>query len=145
MSNTHDDYPIAAGDGLRTRGYAMPPIHLTEADYDCLENLARSGAGPGAALLGRELERAAVVPDAELPAGCARLGSWVEYVDLLHAQVRTVQLVAPGEADIDAGRLSVLSPVGAALIGLRAEDTFGWTGENGLPRVLVVHAVKARP
>jgi regulator of nucleoside diphosphate kinase len=123
----------------------MPPIHLTEADYDCLENLARAGAGPGAELLGRELERAVVGPAADLPAGCAKLGSWVEYVDLLHAQVRTVQLVTPAEADIDAGRLSVLSPVGAALIGLRADDTFGWTAENGLPRVLVVHAVKDRP
>jgi regulator of nucleoside diphosphate kinase len=123
----------------------LPPIHLTEADYDCLENLARSNTALGARLLEQELERAAVVTEADLPAGCARLGSWVEYVDLLHAQVRTVQLVPPGEADIDAGRLSVLSPVGAALIGLKAEDTFGWTGENGQPRVLVVHTVKEQP
>jgi regulator of nucleoside diphosphate kinase len=145
LPNTQDDYGVAAGDGRRADGYAMPSVHLTEDDYDCLENLARSGVGPGAQLLGREVDRAVVVPADALPAGCARLGSWVEYVDLLHAQVRTVQLVAPGDADIDANRLSVLSPVGAALIGLKAEDTFGWTGENGLPRVLVVHRVTDRP
>ena len=150
MTNVNDDYVRASGAGRRPRAPAisrhpLPPLHLTEDDYDCLENLARSNDTLGARLLERELDRAIVVSEADLPDGCARLGSWVEYVDLLQAQVRTVQLVAPGAADIDAGRLSVLSPVGAALIGLRADDTFGWTAENGAPRVLVLHRVEDRP
>ena len=123
----------------------MPVVHVSEPDYERLEGLAQADGSPGVRLLRRELERAVVLPEAELPAGCARLGSWVEYVDLLQGRVRTVQLVMPALADVDAGRLSVASPVGAALLGLRPEDTFGFTSEAGRPRVVVVHRVAEAP
>ncbi|WP_374470411.1 GreA/GreB family elongation factor [Phenylobacterium sp.] len=117
------------------------PVYVAEEDYDRLANLARGGRTAGARLLERELERAVVLQPGEGPAQFVRLGSTVSYRDLASGEARRVELVAPDRADIDAGRLSVLSPVGAALVGLCPGACFSWTGEDGRPRVVVVEAV----
>lgn len=123
-----------------------PPIYVAEADYERLSNLARVSDAPGALLLSQELDRALVVAaDAAEPTPFVRLGSWVEYRDLASGRARAVQVVIPEAADIDQQRLSVLSPVGAALIGLSVGDTFGWTAEDGRPRVLSVQWVGEAP
>lgn len=120
----------------------QPTVRVAEADYDRLLNLAAQD-GPGAELLARELERAIVVREGQRTPAFVRLGSWVEYRDLLTDRLRKVQVTPPDAADIDEGRLSVLSPVGAALIGLCAGDTFGWTGPDGRPRLITIEAVSA--
>jgi regulator of nucleoside diphosphate kinase len=119
-----------------------PVVRIADADYERLENLSRL-PGSGADMLAGELERARVVPDNLLAAEApfVRLGGRVEYFDLLSGRVREVQLSVPEDADIDAGRLSVLSPVGAALVGLSEGDRFSWTGDDGRPRVIVVQRV----
>lgn len=122
-----------------------PTIRVADADYERLANLARSSETEGAALLSRELERARVVSDAQTvdePA-FVRLGSLVEYADLVSGRVRRVEVTIPETADIDQDRLSVLSPIGAALIGLSAGDTLSWTSDDGRPRVVVVNWVGA--
>jgi regulator of nucleoside diphosphate kinase len=121
-----------------------PAVHVTEADYDRLLNLARQ-VGPGADLLARELERAVVVPAARRGRPFVRLGSWVEYEDRLAGKARRVQVVPPDAADIDENRLSVLSPVGAALIGLSEGDVFSWTAGDGRPRLIAVGAIDDDP
>lgn len=113
---------------------------MAEGDYDRLLNLAAQD-GPGAELLARELDRAIVVRDTQAGPAFVRLGSWVEYRDQLTGRTRRVQVTPPDAADIDECRLSVLSPVGAALIGLAAGDTFGWTGPDGRPRLITIEAV----
>jgi regulator of nucleoside diphosphate kinase len=122
-----------------------PAIRVAEVDYERLTNLAGSADTEGAELLRAELQRARVVSDAQLAAepGFVRLGSAVEYRDLLSGRVRRVEVTTPDAADIDRGRLSVRSPVGAALIGLSAGDTFCWTGDGDRPRILLVHWVGA--
>jgi regulator of nucleoside diphosphate kinase len=122
-----------------------PVVRIADADYERLENLSRAAAGIGPDLLARELDRARIVPDNLLKAEgpFVRLGGRVEYFDLATGAAREVQLSVPEDADIDAGRLSVLSPVGAALIGLSPGDSFGWTGDDGRPRVIVVQQVFA--
>ncbi|WP_334163555.1 nucleoside diphosphate kinase regulator [Phenylobacterium sp.] len=120
-----------------------PPVYVTEADYERLANLAGLGRTLGAELLGRELDRAVVVRADEAPQRFVRLGSAVTYRDLTSGETRRVTLVCPDQADIDAGRLSVLSPVGAALLGLCAGATFSWSGADGRPRVVAVEAVEA--
>lgn len=119
---------------------ALPPVRIAEGDYDRLLNLAAQD-GPGADLLARELERAQVVRDGATRTAFVRLGSWVEYRDQLTGKLRRVQVTPPDGADIDEGRLSVLSPVGAALIGLAAGDTFGWTAPDGRPRLISIESV----
>jgi regulator of nucleoside diphosphate kinase len=129
---------------LRTQS-ERPTVYVAQADLEPLWRLAGTAAGAGARLLTRELDRAVVVEDGETPANFARLGSIVEYRDLLTGRSRTLQLVAPREADLAAERLSVISPVGAALIGLRPGNLFGLTTDDGRPHVLQVLTVREPP
>lgn len=109
----------------------LPPVAFTASDIEIIEGLLASGAPtPARSLLEAELSRAAVVSDAAAR-GAARLGDWVEYRTDDDGPVRRVQLVLPAEADIDQNRVSVLSPVGAALIGLKAGARFEWTDTRG--------------
>jgi regulator of nucleoside diphosphate kinase len=104
-----------------------PPLHLAEADFDALSVLVGdhpTTEAPGPALLAEELARATVVAEADLPLGAVRLGSEVAYFDSRSKMIRRVVLVAPAEADVAARRVSVLTPVGAALIGLSVGDAF---------------------
>lgn len=68
--------------------------------------------------LAREIDRANVVPGEADLQGVVRMGSRVTYRDDTTGRVREVTLVYPHEADIDQNRISVLTPIGAALIGL---------------------------
>jgi regulator of nucleoside diphosphate kinase len=120
-----------------------PTVYVAEADLERLWALAENLTGAGGRLLARELDRAVVVPDGERPADFARLGSRVEYRDLLTGRARALRIVPPSEADLEAERLSVISPVGAALIGLRPGDLFALTTEDGRPHVLQVLSVRA--
>ena len=120
-----------------------PAVYVWEADYERLANLARSHVTPGAALLARELERAIVVGEREAPRNFVRLGSVVEFRDLLAGRTRRLQLVPPDQADIDRGRVSVVTPVGAALIGLKPGDTFNLNTEDGRPQALVIVSIGA--
>jgi len=127
-----------------------PSVRVTQADYDRLADLADALQSDGGALLRRELERARIVRDERRAAApFVRLGSHVEYRDLLSGRTRRVELTLPEAADVDAGRLSATSPVGAALLGLAAGDTFSWTGADGRPHALTVEwvadAAAARP
>jgi regulator of nucleoside diphosphate kinase len=123
---------------------AHPAVRMTPSDHERLSVLSATAATLGGSILAREVERAQVVDgDApELP--FVRLHSRIEYVDLTSGRTRIVEVVPPDEADIDQRRISVLSPVGAALIGLKAGDSYAWTGEDGRPHVLVVVALENR-
>ncbi|MBL8556185.1 MAG: GreA/GreB family elongation factor [Phenylobacterium sp.] len=121
----------------------MPPVQVAESEYERLANLAASNTSRGAALLGDELARAAVLKDDAVPGSVVRLGSVVAFTDLMTARTRRVQVVLPDDADIDRGRLSVLTPVGAALLGLTAGDSIAMSTEAGRSHVLRVEAVEA--
>lgn len=86
-----------------------------------------------------ELDRARLVPDQAVPRDVVRMGSIVRY----HANGgdRTVQLVFPADADISAGKISVLTPIGTALIGLRAGQSITWLTREGRKQVLTLRAV----
>ena len=58
---------------------------------------------------------------------------------------RTVTLVFPGEADIAEGRISVLTPIGIALIGLAAGQSMDWTARDGRIHRLTVDSVDGAP
>jgi regulator of nucleoside diphosphate kinase len=129
----------------RANATSKPLVYVAEADHERLWNLARSTDTLGASLLGEELDRAIVIGEDDAPRGFVRLGSRVEYRDLASGRTRTVQIVAPDQADIDANRLSVVTPVGAAVLGLRAGDAFSWTAGDGRPRDLVIVSVSDDP
>lgn len=66
------------------------------------------------------LDAARVVPAGELPERVVKMGSIVTYVDDSNGKRRTVAVVHPAQADMGSGRVSVLSPIGRALLGRRA-------------------------
>jgi regulator of nucleoside diphosphate kinase len=71
------------------------------------------------------------------------MGSIVRFRDDTTAQTREVTLVYPDRADIAAGRVSVLTPIGAALIGLSEGQTINWQTPAGDWRPLTVLSVSA--
>lgn len=117
--------------------FTEPPIFIADADYEALARISNESTSPGTALLRNELERATVVADGD---DFVRLNSTVEFTDLLSGRRRIVTLVGPDQADMDANRLSVTAPAGAALLGLRAGDVFRWTFQ-GRRRVLSVDRI----
>ena len=119
-----------------------PPIVLDAAWSDRLEELAavaiRRGLGPVGDRLMAEVARATVLPSTEMPPDVVNIGSTVRYRDELNGREQTVTLVLPQHVDIDRGRVSVLTPVGAALIGLRTGAVIGWQTREGAERRLTV-------
>jgi regulator of nucleoside diphosphate kinase len=100
---------------------ALPPITVMENEARRLSALASSSAVlfPRVAhFLAREIERATLAADHSDMRGVVRMGSQVRYCDDKTGVVRDVVLVYPHQADITLKRVSVLTPVGAALIGL---------------------------
>jgi regulator of nucleoside diphosphate kinase len=117
----------------------QPQVYITEQDLERLQDIVgdRSGQLPGPRMLLEELGRAIVVSADETPQRFVRLNSVVSFEDTQSGAVRQVQLVSPVEADVDQGRISVLTPVGAALIGLTRGAEFAWSDPSGRR-----HAVK---
>ncbi|BBK35546.1 nucleoside diphosphate kinase regulator [Allostella sp. ATCC 35155] len=123
----------------------LPPITVRQDDFATLSRLADGLADqmPDVAdYLARELDRARVVPDAGLPSDVVRMGSRVHYRDDATGQERWITLVYPGERDIAAGRISVMTPVGAALIGLARGQSIAWETRRGESRALSVLEVE---
>jgi len=105
--------------------YRKPPLVITQDDLDILERLIGRAASPTSDRLRDEIARAKIVPAGEAADRC-RIGAWVSYEDLASGQTRRIQLVLPDAADIDRQKVSVLSPVGTALIGLKPGAAFHW-------------------
>lgn len=127
---------------------SRPPLVLSETDAERLSALAlqNEAAHPVAAgLLLDEIERAQVRADGRMPADVVGMNSTVEFLDEAHGQARTVRLVYPDEADIAAGRVSILTPVGAGLIGLKAGQSILWPDRGGENRVLRILKVGRLP
>lgn len=95
--------------------------------------------------LASELDRATLVPASELPAGVVRMHARIAFEDEDTGTRREVQLVYPEEASATEGRISVLAPIGAALLGLSAGDSIDWTLPTGRTARLRILSVTAPP
>lgn len=122
-----------------------PAIHLTEAECEVLSNLAVSARRrhpQSSAMLLAELDRAEIREVADLPEQTVVMNSHIEFVDEGSGAHRTVQLVFPHDADIAAGRVSILTPVGAGLIGMSAGHAITWPDRDGHDRTLRIVSVQ---
>lgn len=124
----------------------LPGIVVSEADYQRLTDLAmavRIRQPEVAEELLAEMDRAEIAEGDAIPHNVVRMGSLVRFRQG-DGQVREVRLVYPGEADIEKGRISILTPVGAALIGLREGQSIMWAKRDGERHRLTVLSVDAQ-
>lgn len=129
-------------------GGRLPAITLTHSVLDRLSGMAtlvEQRQPDVAAYLERELDRAVVVDDDRLPATVVTIGSLVRFQEKETGIVHTVTLCWPAEEDAAARRVSVLTPVGAALIGLKQGQSIAWRNRLGSWRTLLILSVGPAP
>ena len=107
-------------------------IYITSNDYrrllDLLEIAKSNHVRDRGDLTGleAELERAVVVDSKEVPADVITMNSRADLIDLGTGEKVTFTVVFPRNANVDEGRISVLAPLGAAMLGYRSGDEFEW-------------------
>ncbi|NLE10202.1 MAG: nucleoside diphosphate kinase regulator [Actinobacteria bacterium] len=117
-------------------------IYITEQDLERLRKLVtqqRASEGSSAYLrkLQGELEKAAVVEPSAVPADVVTMRSTVELLDLDTGAKEIRTLVFPDEADVEQAKVSVLAPIGTAMLGYRVGDTFEWKVPAGTRRLKI--------
>ena len=122
-------------------------IYLTSQDRDRLQALSQmtgdKDRGDLASLMD-ELSRAVIVPAAEIPGDVITMNSRVRLMDLQDGSVLEYTLVYPGEANFAEGKISVVAPIGAAMIGYKVGDEIEWEVPAGR-RHFRVEAVLYQP
>lgn len=125
-----------------------PPIVVSDGDLNRLERLLDSPVLrrlPAAVALMEELNRAEVLPAEQIPEDVVTMHSTLECEDELTGEHRELTLVYPHEANVDSGRVSVLAPVGSALLGLAVGQRIDWQAPDGRPLRLHVTAIRYQP
>lgn len=117
-------------------------IVITESDAASLRRLlaalARSGRDQNhLEELRAELERAVVADREEVPRDVITMRTRVHVLDLKSSERRDLMLVFPWESNLAAGRISVLAPLGTALLGYREGDEVEWVMPGGLRRLRI--------
>lgn len=126
----------------------LPPITVSTRDLARLEALLESPAVrqlPAAQALGDELVRANVVEPADMPADVVSMNSVVTCLDENTGESHQLTLVYPPEADADQGKVSVLAPVGSALLGLSVGQHIDWPMPGGRTLRLKVTSIEYQP
>ena len=118
-------------------------IHVTEYDMirlrKLLEGTQRWNQKDRAYLehLEDELDRAVTIPSEKIPPNVVTMNSQMRVKDLDTEKEMEIQLVFPSEADFERGKISILAPIGTALIGYRAGDTVEWRVPSGTRRLKI--------
>jgi regulator of nucleoside diphosphate kinase len=92
-----------------------------------------------------ELQRADVVDSRDVPADVVTMNSRVVFEDVTRGTTTEVTIVFPQDADVERGKVSVLAPVGTALLGLAEGESIVWPFPDGSSRCLRVVAVTFQP
>jgi len=113
---------------------SKPNIFLSEIDSERLERLLdslSSSAFPGKAELQAEIDRAEIVASEDMPADVVTMNSTVQFTVLSSREAFSLTLVYPKDADGSGKTISVLAPVGSALLGLSTGDEIEWPKPGG--------------
>ena len=125
-----------------------PSIMLTARDSERLSAFAEVQNGQLAEVrraLALDLERAMIVEPAKVPPDVVTMNTRVIVRDEVTGKTRMYTLVYPGDEDISIGNLSILTPAGAALIGLSKGETLAWTTRDGQEKELTVTEIVYQP
>jgi len=128
---------------MKRRSKKATTIYITELDYDRLSGLidrTRERNGGDREYLNKleaELDRAEIVDRKDIPADVVTMRSKVRLKDLVSGESNTYSLVFPTEADSAEGKISVLAPIGTAILGYRQGDTIEWPVPSGVRKLKV--------
>ena len=126
-----------------------PSIHMIDVEADALADLAINAQGRMPEVskqLLNEIGRAHIHTADKIAPDIVTMHSTVEFIDEANGADRTIELVYPREADISAGRISILTPVGAGLIGLRTGQSILWPDRDGRERKFtIIKVVQQKP
>src|SRR4051812_34879852 len=127
---------------IAQRTTSKEELLITEADFDRLKHLVESpryrvSHAMLLPTLRGGLERCRVVEPASVPGGVVTMHSEIRVRDLQTGESETYALVFPDDADINTGRLSVLAPLGTALLGARVGDVVEFEAPGGRRRLKV--------
>lgn len=118
------------------------PAYIKESDYLKLMKLIKAESySEHLDALEEEIDRANIVPDKEVGKGTVCINSTVSFVDNDTNEEVQVQLVMPPNASVKDSKISVLSPIGSALIGLKKNGYIEWDLPNGKIKKLTVTSV----
>ena len=125
-----------------------PQIILSSLDVDRIEALLAAmptSVFPGKAELQAELDRADVVAPEEIPANVVTMNSTVQFAIAETGKEFRLTLVYPRDLDGSADKISILAPVGGALLGLSVGDELAWPGPGGKPMTVRVKDILYQP
>lgn len=123
------------------RRLQTPKIVINDDDLAHIEALAEGAFQRNPTLADRlldEISRARVVKPAQMPPNVVAIGSTVTYRDETTGAERTVTLTYPEDADISRQRVSLVTPIGVALLGLAEGSSFHWDTRANQRRMLTV-------
>lgn len=117
-------------------------IYITEKDIDHLNSILMNiKDSPAVRKLQDELDRATILNPEEIPPDVVTMNSRVQFKTLETDSTSEITIVYPSDADSSQARVSILAPVGAALIGLRVGDKIEWVLPTGLVRTFQILSV----
>ncbi|MDD2763833.1 MAG: nucleoside diphosphate kinase regulator [Opitutaceae bacterium] len=123
-----------------------PSLCITAGDHAKLSLLLRAAPDPAHSTsphqLQLELDRAVIVDPKAIPPTIVTMGSRVEIEDLTTGEVEEYTLAFPEHANVDTGMLSVLAPIGTAIIGCTQGDEVSWTTPGGTRRIKLRRVVQ---
>lgn len=122
--------------------YSAGRITLCTSDLQKIQNLLKTASSDSARALEQKLSGAKIVADSVLPASVVAMDSLVTLREVNTKAVVRVQVVEPAGVDTDELKISVLSPMGAALIGLGLGETVEWQLSDQAKRTLAVVAIE---
>jgi len=137
---------MATTETNETKAKNLPPIFVAEEQFDELSEIAERLADvlpEVSEFLDQELSRAKLMPLSHLPREVVTVNSTVEFVFGMKGRPEKLKLVYPAK-DIPEGCISLASPVGVALLGMREGETISWTSPHGDQRWLRVVKVVNR-
>ena len=124
----------------------LPPIRVSEYDLDRLEQLLdKLAPRPEFERLREELDRADVLEPEDMPPDVVTMNSQIRFSNAASGEESEITLVFPDDADAGQGRISILAPVGMALIGLTVGATIDWPMPGGRTRRLRVVSITYQP
>ncbi|UXD86852.1 nucleoside diphosphate kinase regulator [Thalassolituus hydrocarboniclasticus] len=127
---------------------SKPNIIISSLDLERLERLLDSLPGkafPGMDELEAELERAQIVAPRDVPATVVTMNSTVRFQVKNTQEEFCLTLVYPKDMDTTGGTISILAPVGSALLGLSVGDEIEWPSPNGKPMQVRIEEILYQP